>query len=265
MPTLRTNDVALSYDVRGRGRPVVLLHGFTSSQADNWGRRGWIDFLADSGFRVVGLDFPSHGASERVYDARRVTTTALAADVVALLDHLAIDHADVFGFSMGGGVALQLAIDYPNRVGRIAVSGVGDAALNRLHDARQIADIIAAFEADITDEVSSPEARRIRRGAEAAGNDLSTLTPFLRDGGWPGGLAAERAIAGPLLVIAAADDQYMGEVDELLRWLAHAQVERVRGRDHYTVLDDERVHARVLDFLRDEMHSRASVSTASGA
>jgi pimeloyl-ACP methyl ester carboxylesterase len=115
MPALVVRNATLHYDGRGSGAPVVLLHGFTSSHAGNWGRRGWVDLLAENGFRVVGLDFPSHGRSERVYEAVRVTTERLAADVVALLDQLAIDRADLIGFSMGGGVALQLAGDYPER------------------------------------------------------------------------------------------------------------------------------------------------------
>jgi len=255
MPALNVDGLTLHYDVRGSGAPVVLLHGFTSSLAGNWGRRGWIDFLADGGYRVVGLDFPSHGESERVYDASRVTTENLAADVVALLDHLDIDRADLFGFSMGGGVALKLASDYPGRVGRIIVSGVGDAALNRLHDPWQIADIRAAFEAESTDAIASPTAQAIRRSAETGGNtlkggnDLKALAPFLRNGGWPGGLDAERPVAAPVLLILAENDQFMGESDELERWLSHARVERVPRCDHYTVLNDDRVRAAVLDFL----------------
>jgi alpha-beta hydrolase superfamily lysophospholipase len=118
MPALRVDDIALDYDVRGGGAPIVLLHGFTSSHAGNWGRRGWIDLLADNGFRVVGLDFPSHSESERVYDASRVTTDRLAAEVVAVLDHLDIERPDLFGFSMGGGVALKLAMDHRQRPAR---------------------------------------------------------------------------------------------------------------------------------------------------
>jgi pimeloyl-ACP methyl ester carboxylesterase len=85
VPALRVDDLVLHYDTHGRGEPIFLLHGFTSSHGGNWGRRGWVDVLADHGFRVIGLDFPSHGESERVYDAGRVTTDRLASNVIALL------------------------------------------------------------------------------------------------------------------------------------------------------------------------------------
>jgi pimeloyl-ACP methyl ester carboxylesterase len=258
MPALRVDGIALDYDVRGGGAPIVLLHGFTSSYAGNWGRRGWIDLLADNGFRVVGLDFPSHGESGRVYDATRVTTDRLAAEVVAVLDHLDIERPDLFGFSMGGGVALKLAMDHADRVGRVVVSGVGDAALNRFHDPGQIADIRAAFEADSADQVDSPAAQAIRRCAEAGGTELKALIPFLRNGGWPGGLDGERPVATPVLMIVADHDQFMGEVTELARWLAHARVLCIAGCDHYTVLNDDRVRAAVLDFLRTTTDTRES-------
>jgi pimeloyl-ACP methyl ester carboxylesterase len=154
MPALSVDALTLHYDVRGSGAPVVPLRGLHSSLAGNWGHRGWIDFLADSGYRVVGLDFPSHGESERVYDASQVTTDRLAANVVALLDHLDVDRADLFGFSMGGGVALKLASSWSDRVGHVVVSGVGDAALSRLHDPRQIVAILAAFEDESPDEIT---------------------------------------------------------------------------------------------------------------
>jgi pimeloyl-ACP methyl ester carboxylesterase len=54
-----------------------------------------------------------------------MSMTAFAGDVAGLLGHLGVAHADVFGFSLGGGVALQLALDHPELVGRLIVASVG--------------------------------------------------------------------------------------------------------------------------------------------
>lgn len=166
---------------------------------------------------------------------------------------------------MGGGIALKLACDWPARVGRVVVSRVGDAALNRLDDPREIAAIHEAFEADSADAVALPTAHAIRRAAERGGNDLKALTPFLRNGGWPGGLDAERPVTAPVLVVVADEDQYMGEVIELLRWLGHAQFVCASGCDHYTVLDDAAVRRAVLDFLGADTDARPGAVRASGA
>jgi pimeloyl-ACP methyl ester carboxylesterase len=228
----------------------VLLHGFTTTHVGNWQKPGWIDLLADAGFRVIALDVRSHGRSDRVYEPSECSTASLAADVVALLDHLSVPRADLFGFSMGGGVALELAMTTPERVRHVIVAGVADAALNDLHDEEQIAEIRAAFETPrIADEVASMGAR-LRRNAELAGNDVAALAPFLRTGGWPGGLAEPRPVRVPVLLVAAEGDEYMAEVDRILDWLPRAQVLRVPGRTHHTVLDDGGVRQNVVAFLR---------------
>ena len=248
MPHVRANGVRLYYSDRGSGEPVVLLHGFTTTHVGNWDRRGWIDMLARSGFRVLALDFRSHGRSDRVYEPSEAATARLTADVVALLDHTAVARADLIGFSMGGGVALDVAMTNPERVRRLVVAGVADAALNEFHDPSEVTGILAAFEG-ASGAAASPAGQRLRRNAELAGNDINALTPFLRNGGWPGVLSPERPVEAPVLLIVAEEDQYMHKVEKILRWLPLAQVLRVLGRDHHSVLDDENVRAAVLAFL----------------
>lgn len=68
---------------------------------------------------------------------------------------------------------------------------------------------------------SRTNAQRICRNAELAGNELQALILFLQSGSWPGGIAEERPVTAPVLVVAE-QDQYMAGVDALLRWLAHA-------------------------------------------
>jgi pimeloyl-ACP methyl ester carboxylesterase len=250
MPYLEIDGAALYYDVRGDGAPVALLHGFTSSFARNWSDRSWVEFLTDNESQVVGVDFRSHGRSSRVETPAAATTRALAGDVLRVLDHLAIDRAHAFGFSMGGGVALYLAMNYPDRVDSVVVAGVGDAAINELHNPEDVSEIAAAFERRPDEPPRTRDAERIRRGAETAGNDLTALAPFLHTGGWPGGLDARHEVPVPVLVVAAANDQYMATIDELIRWLPHAEVQRVPDADHYTVLDVDAVRDRVVDFLR---------------
>jgi pimeloyl-ACP methyl ester carboxylesterase len=242
MPTFERDGINLYYHEQGSGFPVVLLHGFTTSLVGNWQRRGWLDLLADQGFCVIALDFPSHGRSDRAYEAARCSTESLAADVVALLDRCEIPVASLIGFSMGGGVALRLALDHPTRVAKLVVGGIGDSALNELHDPKEIEELIAAFEADAG-------AHPLRRNAELAGNDPAALLPYLRHGGWPGGLAETGPIEAPVMVLVAEHDEYMRGTQALLTWLGHATVLGVEGRGHHDVLDDEGVKEHVLAFL----------------
>ena len=250
MPSFRVNGLTLHYDVRGRGHPVVLLHGFTS-RGSTWERHGWLDLLVDAGLRPIAPDARSHGRSDRVRDAAGCNTKVLAADVAALLDELEIPQASLVGFSMGGGIALQFALDRPERVARIAVAGIGDAAINDLHDASDIAELATVFAADPADAPAGTSAARIRKNAELAGNDPRALVPFLEQGGWPGGLRELSPVAAPTLVAVADDDEYMPGARALLERLAPTKVVRLRGKSHYELLLDETVKREVVAFLSE--------------
>jgi pimeloyl-ACP methyl ester carboxylesterase len=126
LPQSAADERSLHYESYGDGPPVVLLHGFTSTGA-SWAQYGWVDALVDAGLNAITLDLPGHGKSGAVVDA---STSSLAAGAVALLDELGHDRAALFGYSFGGGVALQIALERPERVLRIAIGGVGDPALH---------------------------------------------------------------------------------------------------------------------------------------
>jgi pimeloyl-ACP methyl ester carboxylesterase len=108
------NGVHMYYETYGAGAPLVLLHGGMLSIRLNFA--GPIPTLAQS-HRVIGVELQGHG---RTADTEReITPAALASDVVALLDQLGIDRADVLGHSMGAAVAMELAIGAPDRVRRV--------------------------------------------------------------------------------------------------------------------------------------------------
>src|SRR4051794_40435798 len=108
------NGVHMYYETYGSGTPLVLLHGGMLSIRLNFA--GLIPALAQR-HRVIGVEMQGHGRTADV--DREITPAALAGDVVALLDHLGIDQADLVGHSMGGAVVMELAISAPARVRRV--------------------------------------------------------------------------------------------------------------------------------------------------
>jgi pimeloyl-ACP methyl ester carboxylesterase len=115
--TLRTsgyadvNGLHMYYEVHGDGSPLVLLHGGMLTIDLNFA--GLIPTLA-ADHTVIGVELQGHGRTADI--DRPISPAALASDVVALLDQLGIDRAHVLGHSMGGAVALELAISHPDRV-----------------------------------------------------------------------------------------------------------------------------------------------------
>jgi pimeloyl-ACP methyl ester carboxylesterase len=104
------NGIQLYYEIHGEGSPLVLLHGAIGA-VESFGPV--LDALA-AGRRVIGVDLQSHGRTPTVDRPMRFET--MADDVAGLLGYLGIDEADVMGFSLGGGVALRLAIQHPELV-----------------------------------------------------------------------------------------------------------------------------------------------------
>lgn len=109
------NGIKLYYEIRGSGAPLVLLHGGLGA-IEMFGPN--LPALA-KGRRVIAVDLQGHGRTADI--DRPISLQYMADDVAALLAHLKIERADVMGYSMGGGVALQVAIRHPEAVNRLII------------------------------------------------------------------------------------------------------------------------------------------------
>jgi pimeloyl-ACP methyl ester carboxylesterase len=119
-----SNGVQIAYADRGRGAPVVLLHGYTGTYARHWEAPGVMQALETAGYRVVAMDCRGHGQSGKPSDPAQYGIE-MVNDVVRLLDHLKIERAHIVGYSMGGAIASQLLVRHPGRLLTITVLGSG--------------------------------------------------------------------------------------------------------------------------------------------
>ena len=110
------NGLKMYYEVHGSGEPVVLLHGAFMTITNNW--TGWIGELSKTR-KVIAIEMQGHGRTADI--ERDISSENLADDVASLLDHLKIPKADLIGYSMGGGVAMQCAVRHPDKVRKVVV------------------------------------------------------------------------------------------------------------------------------------------------
>ena len=115
----QVNGLNMYYEVHDVGRPLVLIHGGVLTIDLCF--RSLIPALAAE-HQVIAVELQAHGRTADI--DREMSVEYLANDVVALLDHLDIDRADFFGFSLGGLTSLQAAVRYPDRVGRLVIASV---------------------------------------------------------------------------------------------------------------------------------------------
>src|SRR5919109_4742115 len=107
MATVVSAGVPIHYEISGAGRPMVLVHGFASSAQQNWNATGWIDFLVALERQVIALDCRGHGQSGKPYDPAAYAGSAMPDDVIAVMDALGIQSAEIMGYSMGGWITLN--------------------------------------------------------------------------------------------------------------------------------------------------------------
>jgi pimeloyl-ACP methyl ester carboxylesterase len=112
------NGLEMYYEVHGEGEPIVVLHGAYMT-VDAMGEI--IPMLAKTR-KVIAVELHAHGRTADIN--RPITYELMADDVAALIKHLDMEKADVFGYSMGGGVALQIAIRHPGVVGKLVAASV---------------------------------------------------------------------------------------------------------------------------------------------
>jgi pimeloyl-ACP methyl ester carboxylesterase len=109
------NGINLYYETHGSGRPLILLHGGLGS-GEMFGPV--LPLLAERR-QVVAVDLQGHGRTADI--DRPIDVRLMAGDIAALIDHLRLATPDVVGYSLGGGVALQTAAQYPTKVRRLVM------------------------------------------------------------------------------------------------------------------------------------------------
>ena len=247
MPSFKNGDVEIVFLDEGEGEPVVLVHGFASNKEVNWVQPGWVSTLTRAGRRAIALDHRGHGASTKLYDPLAYSLEKMGGDVVALMDHLKIERADILGYSMGGRITGQIASAHPDRVRAAVIGGIGIRLVEQGFDSEKIAQALEAPSADGIDDVT---ALAFRMFALQTKSDLKALAACMRTQQRTMSRGAAANIRVPVLVATGTTDTIAGPGAELAALIPGAKLLDIPDRDHMFAVGDRVFKQGVLDFVQ---------------
>jgi len=211
MPQFEHNRASIHYESVGDGKPLLFIAGTASDGAS------WSPILPLlRGRRLILID---NRGSGRTKVEGPIEIAEMADDAAALLDHLAVSRADVVGHSLGGFIGLLLAMEHPDKVGRLVTMGSGEMSaasrvllrdLARLYFTMVPQDWFRIFYQFLFSDAFFGDEKRVAQAAEA-----STRYPFRQS---PGDFARQVAaieriapvdlsrVGCPVLAIAAELD-----------------------------------------------------------
>jgi pimeloyl-ACP methyl ester carboxylesterase len=175
MPYINNQGVSIHYEITGEGTPLVMQHGFFSSIQD-WYEFGYVENLKKV-HKLIMVDARGHGASDKPHQPELYDLSNFTSDIIAVLDHLDLQKAHYFGYSMGGWIGFGMAKYTPPRLNRLIIGGAQPYG-NTFSGARQILKLgIDAWVSEISEwgPYSSEDLERYRK------NDAKALLAVAND------------------------------------------------------------------------------------
>lgn len=267
------NGVNYNLEQIGKGPALVLLHGFTGSAAD-WRKHALV--FAKQHYQVIAIDVLGYGLSDAPEEAERYSFAHLTKDFVAILDQLNIKETALLGYSMGGRMALHLALTVPERISGLVLESASPGLATeserraRIESDNALADRIEreGVEAFVdyweklplwNSQSQLPEAIRATQRAARLHNNPRGLANSLRGAGtgvqeslweWLPSLKI------PTLLIAGELDQKFSDIArQMAEKLPIAQLTIVAGAGHNVHLErPEEFENLVMEFLATDKH-----------
>jgi pimeloyl-ACP methyl ester carboxylesterase len=249
----------LHVDRRGGGEPLLLIQGMGGNSA-HWGEPFLRELERD--FEVVAYDHRGIGRSATC--AGGFTTHALAADAIALLDALEIERTHVFGFSMGGMVAQELALSAPERVMTLVLAGTSPGGTQAKQTSADVVNALtsAALSGDrermlrtgygfIVSPPYAADAANYAAFAAVAREHPATLGMLMQQQSAVLGHDAYgrlREISAPTLVIHGTQDQMLSAIngDLIASMVPGARLETLEGVGHLVYWEQPERTARLV-------------------
>ena len=250
--------VRIHYVEKGRGTPVLLVHGFASSAHLEWQMRGLVRELSRE-YRVIALDNRGHGRSEKPHDPEAYGVR-MVEDLVRLMDHLGIDRVHVVGYSMGGFITLKLVAMHPERLLSAIPCGAGweqltpenlafgEAVARALETGEGVGPLTARL--GVRDKpLWLPERLAIRLGMEYFNDPLALAAVMRQFHALAVSEEELRANSVPVLTLMGGKDGLRPSAEDLSERMANHTLRILEGKDHFNTPSAREFLQEVRQFL----------------
>ncbi len=147
MPNINANGVDIYYEVHGEGKPLVMIMGLSANL--DW----WVpEPLTTLSRHYQVITFDNRGAGRSSDPGVPITIKTMADDMVALMAALNIPKAHILGISMGGMIAQEVVLNYPDKVDKLVLCSTNAGGSKQVPPSMEVLKLLGADRAGLTDE-----------------------------------------------------------------------------------------------------------------
>ncbi len=238
--TASINGVAIYYEIYGQGEPLILLHGGLAN-GDYWANQ--IPAFATS-YQVIVMDSRGHGRS--TFDDKPISYALMASDVLGLMDHLGLEKASIVGWSDGGIIGLELAINHRERLNKVVAYGANFDPTGVRLDVGQNPRFLAYIDQAAKDYARiSPHPERWDEFLSNIEHMWATEPNYTED--------QLRAITTPMLILDGEQEEAidLNQTKLMACLIPNAQLVLMPNTGHFAMFEQpEEFNRIVLDFLK---------------
>ena len=260
-----SDGVKIHYVVEGKGEPLLLIHGFAGSTQGN---SSTIKTLSNN-FKVIAIDCRGHGQSEKPHDLDAYGMNMIE-DNIRLLDNLKIKKAHVFGYSMGGAIAIGIVGFHPERVLSAIVGGAGwiapgqvreipgldwDELAESIEQGKGITSLVLALIPE-GEPQPTPEQLEMANKMFNSTQDPLALAAVIRNFVPSPTEAQIRSNKIPVLALIGEKDPAKKDVDRLKDLMPNLKIVVIPNADHGTASVDPLFIKSFNDFLLENSSSK---------
>ena len=208
MPKVKVNDIQIYYEVHGEGFPLIMITGL-GGNIDSWNPR-MIQELSKK-FKTVMFD--NRGAGRTDVSDRKYTIRLFADDTAGLMNALGISRAHILGISMGGMIAQELVLNYPENVAKLVLCSTCSGGSKDVQSSKEVSKMLTAD----TSKMSQEEQKRMLLPLVLTDDFIEKNPDFVK-------LVVQRALKHPI-----SEEAYIRQLNAVRKFNAYDRLHQINA------------------------------------